>query len=167
LKNIIYRYIEYQSRRKHTDDDVYNLRRRKRDSGKKIDERLRYIDMLPRIVNVINGRINRAIKMAPADVKFTDTEYLLQRQEERQEKNVAVGESSKPVYKVGDVVRVAKENLPFRKGYKPQYTERLYSVRSVVRGAYPITYALESYPEEEKVLGKFYKEELVRFIPKA
>ena len=121
--------------------------------------------MLQCIVNVINGRFNKAIKMSPGAVTYDDMEYLLKRQKEREEKNVVAGETAKPVYKVGDVVRVAKENLPFRKGYKPQYTEKLYSVRSVVRGAHPITYALKSYPDEEKVLGKFYKEELTRFIP--
>ena len=163
LKNIIYRYIEYLSRKHAT--GVYNLRRRSSVGGKKINEGLRYIDKLQCIVNVINGRFNRAIKMAPSAVTYGHTEYLLKRQEEREEKNVVTGETSKPVYKVGDVVRVAKENLPFRKGYKPQYTEKLYSVRSVVRGAHPITYALKSYPDEEKVLGKFYKEELTRFIP--
>jgi hypothetical protein len=163
LKNVIYRYIEYQSRKLADGSGGYNLRRRS--GGKKINEGLRYIDALQCVVNVINGRFNKAIKMAPAAVTYDDTAYLLERQEERQEKNVATGEVSKPVYKEGDVVRVAKENLPFRKGYKPQYTEKLFSVRSVVRGAHPITYALKSYPDEEKVLGKFYKEELTRFIP--
>jgi hypothetical protein len=162
LKNIIYRYIEYLSR-KHASGG-YNLRAT-RGGGKKINEGLRYIDKLQCIVNVINGRFNKAIKMAPGAVTPDNVEYLLKRQEEREEKNVEAGKTAKPVYKVGDVVRVAKENLPFRKGYKPQYTEKLYSVRSVVRGAHPITYALKTHHDEEKVLGKFYKEELTRFTP--
>jgi hypothetical protein len=138
LKNVLYRYIEFLGRKldDNAGGDGYNLRKRG-GGGKKIDERLRYIDVLQCVVNVVNGRFNRAIKMAPAAVTQADAEYLLKMQEERDEKNVTfdgVGKPKKPVYKVGDVVRVAKENLPFGKGYKPQYTEKLYRVRSVEIG---------------------------------
>ena len=31
-------------------------------------------------------------------------------------------EFKKPIFKIGDRLRISKYNLPFRKGYKPQFT---------------------------------------------
>ena len=33
-------------------------------------------------------------------------------------------EIKKPTFKIGDRVRISKYDLPFRKGYKPQFTSR-------------------------------------------
>lgn len=179
LKNVLYKYLEHQqsSAAASPDKYSYNLRRKKEGIvSSNIDPKRRYIDRLQDIVKLVNSRVNRSIKMAPAAITLKDTEYLLkiqQQQQQHRQNNVQtplVGAKQKRKrrigFKVGDVVRVAKENLPFKKGYQPQYTEELYRIRSVVTGD-PVTYALETVgePIAAHVLGKFYQPELVKFIP--
>ena len=107
--------------------------------------------------------------MAPTAVTLKDTAFLLKNQSKRNEKPLSSKKGnrrrSRVRFKVGDVVRVAKENMPFKKGYQPQFTEDLYRITRFVNGS-PITYTLETFEAPVKiVLGKFYQPELVKFIP--
>ena len=146
-------------------------------SAKPRNERLRYIDKLQDIVKLVNGRVNRTIKMAPGKVKPLHTDYLLKLQNERDQKQqqnplsnptqTSRGKRKKILLKVKDVVRVVEENRQFKKGHKPQFTEKLYVIKRVVPGN-PTTYELKTYDTqpEQTVLGKFYQPELVKYVPK-
>ena len=40
-------------------------------------------------------------------------------------------EFKKPAFKIGDRVRISKYDLPFRKGYKPQFTRKVFETVAI------------------------------------
>ena len=65
----------------------------------------------------------------------------------------------RPKFKPGDFVRVSKENLPFRKGYKQNFTDEIFEIVKIAT-LNPPTYNLRD-SNREKLLGKFYQAELI------
>ena len=63
-----------------------------------------------------------------------------------------------PKFKPGDFVRIAKKDLPFRKGYKQTYTNEVFEIQKVATFN-PPTYNLIDASREE-IKGKFYQQEL-------
>ena len=61
-------------------------------------------------------------------------------------------------FKVGDKVRISKNDIPFRKGYKPQFTDEIFEI-SAISTKKPPTYIIKVLDKEE-ILGKFYEKEL-------
>ncbi len=169
VKGILYKYLLHKTGQlEKKGENRYNLRKKGKNGGKR--ESMRYIDNLQDVVNLVNNSVNRSIDMAPAKVTKAHTKHLLKLQQlqaaGRQNPSAALaGKKRQRRFKVDDVVRVAEENLPFKKGYKRQFTDKLYVVRRVVHG-YPPTYELKTFDEPTQVvLGKFYRQELVKFIP--
>ena len=63
----------------------------------------------------MNCRVNRSIVKSPRDVKKTDFPSILY--------NKPLTRYQKIKFKVGDRVRISKNDTTFRKGYKPQFTD--------------------------------------------
>ena len=64
-------------------------------------------------------------------------------------------EFRKPAFKIDDRVRISKYDLPFRKGYKPQFTRELFAIVAIATKK-PPTYTIKD--EKNKVIqGKFYQ----------
>ena len=76
----------------------------------------RYIDKLPDFVKTLNDRVNRSIGMAPSKVEKKHVLKLIALKQRS-----AVMKEKKEKYKVGDFVRIASKNVPFRKGYKRNF----------------------------------------------
>ena len=63
---------------------------------------------------------------------------------------------------IGDIVRIAKYDLPFRKGYKPNFTqEAFYIVAMSSRELLTFTIKDE---QVEIICGKLYQNELIKVI---
>ena len=43
-------------------------------------------------------------------------------------------EFKKPIFKIGDRVRISKYDLPFRKGYKTQFTREVFEIVAIGTG---------------------------------
>ena len=69
-------------------------------------------------------------------------------------------EFRKPKFKVGDRVRVSKYDLPFRKGYKPQFTRKVFEIVAITTRK-PPTYTIKD-EQGEVIQGKFYQKELIK-----
>ena len=76
----------------------------------------KYIHKLTQFVTTLNSRRNCSIDLIPKNVKNSDFLSILYSKPLR--------EFRKPKCKVGDRVRISKYDLPFRKGYKPQFTKK-------------------------------------------
>ena len=63
----------------------------------------------------------------------------------------------KPTFKNGDRVRISKYNLPFRKGYKPQFTREVIATRK------PPTYTIKD-EKDDIIRREFYQKELIKVI---
>jgi hypothetical protein len=68
------------------------------------------------------------------------------------------GKKDRPVFKVGDKVRISKHKGTFRRGYLANFTSEIFVVSEVL-DTYPVTYKLKDMKNED-IIGSFYKEEL-------
>ena len=114
----------------------------------------KYIHKLNNFVSTMNTRTNRSIKMVPAQVKNSDYLKIFYRKPMKQYNN--------PKFKIGDNVRISKNDIPFRKGYKPQYTNEVFEIEAISTRK-PPTYILKD-DHGETILGKFYQKELTKCI---
>ena len=79
------------------------------------DNGYKYIHKLAQFVTTLNSRINCSMDLIPKNVKNSDFLSILY--------SKPIREFRKPKFKTGDRVRISKYDLPFRKGYKPQFTQ--------------------------------------------
>ena len=134
LKNLIYKYLE--------DKWTYS-----------------YIDKLQDFVNAINSRTNRVTNLAPNKVTKKDVPRLISLRAEHSLKLVR-----RPKFYVGDYVRLAKVDIPFRKGYKQSFKDEVFEVFDIPTQNPPTYNLIDS--NREPIEGKFYKSELIRVLEK-
>ena len=71
-------------------------------------------------------------------------------------------EIKKPIFKIGDRVRISKYDLPFRRGYKPQFTREVFEIVAIATTK-PPTYTIKD--EKREIFGgKFYQKGLINVI---
>lgn len=111
------------------------------------------MDKLDSFVKTINTRVNRVTKLAPTEVTKKHVPYLI---------SLTAASSSrfqrKPKLKIGDYVRIAKPDLPFRKGYKQSFTDEVFEI-SQIKTNNPPTYQIID-ANKEIIKGRFYEAEL-------
>ena len=112
------------------------------------------IHKLPQFIATLNSRNNRSIDMRPNHVKNSDFMLILYSEPLR--------ENKKPKFGIGDRVLIFKYDLPFRKGYKPQFTQEFFEIVAIATKK-PPTYTIKD-AQEEVIRGKFYEKELIRVI---
>ena len=71
-------------------------------------------------------------------------------------------EFKKPTFRIGDRVRISKYDLPFCKGYKPQFTRKVFEIVAVATRK-PPTYTIKD-EQGDVIQGKFYQKELIKVI---
>ena len=114
----------------------------------------KYIHKLTQFVTTLNSRRNCSIDLIPKNVKNSDFLSILYSKPLR--------EFRKPKFKVGDRVRISKYDLPFRKGYKPQFTKEVFEIVAI-SSEKPPTYTIKD-EQDETIRGKFYQKELIKVI---
>ena len=112
-----------------------------------------YIEKFQSFVQTINSRVNRVTKLAPNKVTRKHVPALVSLIANSSSKLV-----QKPKFYVGDYVRIAKTDLPFRKGYKQIFTDEVFEIVAIPT-VNPPTYSLID-AEKEEISGKFYEKEL-------
>jgi len=126
----------------------------------------RWIDVIDKIVDGINGSVNRMTGLRPDSVTFDNAEDLMKRLYKDEEEGKGYQQKNKTVTKfsVGNIVRISKEKGAFGKGYHPNYTDELFRIRAVSNAPSntlePPHYIIEDL-EGELIKGVFYTPELV------
>ena len=109
--------------------------------------------LLQSFVQTTNSRVNGITKLAPNKVTRKNVPALV---------SLIANSSSKLVQKpklyVGEYVRIAKTDLPFRKGYKQIYTDKVFEIVANPT-VNPPTYSFID-AEKEEINGKFNEKEL-------
>ena len=106
-----------------------------------------YIKDLPEFVNTINSRVNRVTQLAHNKVFKKHEPFLI---------SLAIDTKKyKPKYKEGDLVRSAKPDEKFRKGYKQNYTNEFFTIFKIATVS-PPTYNLID-AQNVIIEGKFYE----------
>ena len=114
----------------------------------------KFIHKLPQFITTLNSRTHSSIDMRPNTVKNCNFMSILYSKPLR--------EFKKPVFKNGDRVRISKYELPFRKGYKPQFTREVFEIVANATRK-PPTYTIKD-EQDEIIQGKFYQKELIKVI---
>ena len=83
----------------------------------------KYIQKLPQFITTLNSRRNSSIEMRPNTVKKCDFMSV--------HCSKLLREFKKPTFKIGDRVRISKYHLLFRKGYKPQFTRKVFEIVAI------------------------------------
>ena len=115
------------------------------------DNGYKYIHKLTELVTTLNSRRNCSIDLIPKNVK--NSVFLSSK---------PLREFRKPQFKIGDSVRISKFDLPFRKGYKPQFTQEVSEIVAI-SSRKPPTYTIKD-EQDEIIRGKFYQKELIKVI---
>ena len=87
------------------------------------DNGYKYIHKLTQFITTLNSRRNCSIDLIPKNVKSSDFLSIPY--------SKPVREFRKPEFKVGDRVRISRYDLPFRKGYKPQFTKEVFEIVAI------------------------------------
>ena len=106
-----------------------------------------YINNLDDIVKEYNNTYHRTIKMKHIDVKGNT--YI----DFKKEIN-----NKDPKFKIGDHVRISKYKNIFAKGYMPNWSEELFTIKKI-KNTVPWTYVINDLNVEE-IIGTFYEKEL-------
>ena len=112
----------------------------------------RYVDVLHDLIKSYNNTYHRSIGMKPVNVSKSNSNQVRMRLFPNKLKR------TKPVFKVGDYVRISRKKRIFQKEYAPTWTEEIFKVKGVHKTK-PITYTIEDLLDED-IKGKFYKEQL-------
>ena len=112
----------------------------------------KYIHKLPQFITTLNPRRNSSIDMRPSTVKNCDFLSILYSKPSL--------EFKRPTFKNGDRVRIAKFELPFRKGYKAQFTREVFEIVAIATRK-PPTYTMKD-EQGEVIQGKFYQKDLIK-----
>ena len=114
----------------------------------------KYIHKLPLFITTLNSRRNSSIDMRAKTVKICHFISILYSKPLREYK--------KPTFKIGDRVQISKYDLPFRKGYKPQFTRERFEIVAIATKKSQIFTMKNEHGEI--VLGEFYQKELITVI---
>ena len=111
-----------------------------------------YIEDLPQIVNTINSRVNRVTQLASNKVFKRHKTFLISLASDNNK--------YKPKCEKRDLVRIAKPDEKFRKGYEQKYTNEVFTIFKIATLS-PSTYNLID-ADNSIIEGKFYEPELVQ-----
>ena len=118
------------------------------------DNGYKYIHKLTKFGTTLNSRRNCSIDLIPRNVKYSDFLSILYSKPLR--------EYRKTKFERRDRVRISTYDLPFRKGYKPQFTEETLEIVAI-SSRKPPTYTIKD-EQDEIPRGEFYQKELIKVI---
>lgn len=113
----------------------------------------KWLDVLPKIVYQYNNKKHRTIGMKPIDVTEKHEKHLLN----TAYNHIKISDLHTK-FKVGDHVRISKLRGKFAKGYQPNWSTEIFTIRKI-QYTNPTTYLLKDENNKD-ILGGFYKEQL-------
>ncbi|KAL7070886.1 hypothetical protein ACQ4LE_009724 [Meloidogyne hapla] len=120
------------------------------------NQKLNWIDILPKIVEGINKSFCRVHGMRPIDVNFKNAQKVWQ----KIYGNIfSSKKEKKSKFKKDDYVRISRDKGHFEKGYLPNWGDEILEVDKVKDHVKPTLYKLRD-DKGEKFKGSFYEEEL-------
>ena len=114
------------------------------------DKRYKYIHKVTQFVTTLNSGRNGSIDLISKKVKKFDFLSILYSKPLR--------DFRQPKFKNGDRVRISRYDVPFRKGYKPQFTQEVFEIVAI-SSRKPPTYTIKD-EQNEIICVKFYQKEL-------
>lgn len=119
----------------------------------------KYIDVIDGLTFIYNNRIHSSIGISPSDVNDSNVLSVWKYMQKKWQKTV-----KKPKYCVGDFVRIANPKVTFEKGYRPKWSDEIFSIVRVLRRT-PVVYNIEDC-DGITINANFYENELQKVYPK-
>lgn len=113
----------------------------------------KWLKILPEIVHKYNTTRHRTTHMKPIDVNLKNEKHLLNTVYSR----IKIADVHSK-FKVNDKVRISKYREQFSKGYTPNWSNEIFTIKRI-KYSNPTTYLLQDSKGEE-IKGGFYEEEL-------
>ena len=113
---------------------------------------LRYLDVLPRLIDSYNNSYHRSIGMRPIEVNSSNASEVAARLYPKKPDKIRYK------YKIGQHVKVSESRLIFKKGYLGSWSSEVF----VITAAYPtqpVTYQLSDL-RDTVIDGRFYEPEI-------
>lgn len=122
---------------------------------------LKYIHILPKIVDVYNRTFHRILKNTPQAIHNLQNIEDIRRQFKVMYLNNDITKTNIiPRLQVGQYVRLAKSRNTFHKGFWPQNTEEIFQVCRIDKTQPIPTYKIKDL-NNETISGMFYEQELI------
>ena len=115
---------------------------------------LRYIDVLPDIVNSYNRSYHRTLGIEPINVTKQNEKEIW----DKLYRNYIYETDANFKYNIGDSVKIIKYKKTFQKGYLEQWKDEIFKIAFRLKTK-PVTYILID-ENEDLLKGSFYSEEL-------
>jgi len=120
-------------------------------TGKKV-----WIDQLDNIVKLINSTYNSSIKMAPNDVTKKNESMVFHNLYDKFVRMKKVV----PKYKIGQLVKIAKGRVTFRKGYEAAYSEETFVISKII-DLHPVSVYRLADENGQELNANFHEQELI------
>ena len=118
-----------------------------------------WLPCLDPVVKGYNNRRHRILKMSPNEAEVPkNKDKVISNLTLYYEKSLS--KRKDPKFSVGDVVSLQKEKGVFAKGYTQVFTDELYKITEVHSNLPIPMYSLETLDGTEKVIGRFYENEM-------
>ena len=115
----------------------------------------KYIDILDQLVNKYNNTKHRTIGCAPVVARQPSSYKEVFRKLYKDKYDERMKD---PKFRVGDKVRISKKKNTFEKGFTPNWTEEVFTVKEVKKTK-PPTYVIQDM-KGDPIHGSFYEQEL-------
>ena len=115
-----------------------------------------WVDILPQLVQGYNQSYHRILGRAPVDVTDENEVDVWIHQYGRVKKPP---QRIKTKFQLEEHVRISKAKGLFEKGYKPNWSEEIFTIHAINKKYYPITYQLRD-TQNQIIQGSFYEHEL-------
>ena len=115
----------------------------------------RWVDNLQSLVDGYNDSKHSSTEFKPNEVNKRN-EHLVRKI--LFPKIVKKKSHTKPVFKVGDTVRIDRKKSTFQKGYEQTFSYEVFQIAEI-KNTYPVTYGIKDF-KDETIKGSFYKNEL-------
>ena len=116
----------------------------------------RWVDVLQDLIDGYNSSKHRSIGNFTPNSVNKSNEKLIRRILYPPIKRKQI--NAKPIFNVGDSVRIVMKKETFQKGYEQTHSYQVYEVYKVLK-TYPVTYKIRDYAGK-KLKGCFYKNEI-------
>lgn len=116
----------------------------------------RWINILQQTVDGYNNRIHRTLGLAPAAVKKSDENMLIQKIYEPDLPRPVY----KPKFKINDIVRISRLKAQFEKHYYSNFSTELFKIIKI-KNTVPVTYMISDM-KNQPISGAFYSQELLK-----
>lgn len=127
--------------------------RRKIESNYILTQQTVWYDILPQLIQEYNTTRHHTIKMTPEEASKPENFHQVYHTLFKTDEQI------KPMFNVGDNVRISVHKGRFEKGANANWSEEIFKVIEIITYTRPITYRLEDLTGED-VEGAFYNEQL-------